>query len=199
MLAPDRAWCCRIEKKNSTAALPNLPAGLEPPVARRQQADGVGVAGHVPRSQRRSVGSRPARHRVAFPGPPAADVSGHRWSCGTVRYFPAELSLRLDVTNGLRYALEVLRSLRDKETEAVWRRQPARKCDANTQRIALRKLLILDAADTLGDLRVPPGNRLEKLKGDRAGSYSIRVNQQWRICFRWSPAGPEEIEIVDYH
>ena len=63
----------------------------------------------------------------------------------------------------------------------------------------MRKLLILDAADTLGDLRVPPGNRLEKLKGDRAGSYSIRVDQQWRICFRWSPAGPEEIEIVDYH
>ena len=77
------------------------------------------------------------------------------------------------------------------------RRQPARKFDANTQRIALRKLLILDAADTLGDLRVPPGNRLEKLKGDRAGSYSIRINQQRRICFRWSPAGPEEIEIVD--
>lgn len=93
----------------------------------------------------------------------------------------------------------MLRSFRDKETEAVWRRQPAREFDANTQRIALRKLLILDAADTLGDLRVPPGNRLEKLKGDRAGSYSIRVDQQWRICFRWSPAGPEEIELVDYH
>ena len=61
----------------------------------------------------------------------------------------------------------------------------------------MRKLLILDAADTLGDLRVPPGNRFEKLKGDRAGSYSIRVNQQRRICVRWSPAGPEEIEIVD--
>lgn len=122
-----------------------------------------------------------------------------RSACGTVRDSPAEPSLTLDVTNGLRYALGVLRSFRDKETEAVWRRQPARKFDANTQRVALRKLLILDAADTLGDLRVPPGNRLEKLKGDRAGSYSIRVNQQWRICFRWSPAGPEEIEIVDYH
>ena len=93
----------------------------------------------------------------------------------------------------------MLRSFRDKETERVWQRQRVRKLDTNTQRMALRKLLILDAADTLGDLRVPPGNRLEKLKGDRAESYSIRVNQQWRICFRWTPAGPEDVEVVDYH
>jgi proteic killer suppression protein len=93
----------------------------------------------------------------------------------------------------------VLRSFRDKETERVWQRQRVRKLDTNTQRMVLRKLLILDAADTLGDLRVPPGNRLEKLKGDRAESYSIRVNQQWRICFRWTPAGPEDVEVVDYH
>jgi proteic killer suppression protein len=57
----------------------------------------------------------------------------------------------------------------------------------------------LDAAGTLDDLRVPPGNRLEKLKGDRAGSYSVRINQQWRICFSWMDAGPEGVEIVDYH
>jgi len=63
----------------------------------------------------------------------------------------------------------------------------------------LRKLLILDAAETLDDLRVPPGNRLEKLKGDRAGSYSVRINQQWRICFSWTDAGPDGVEIVDYH
>jgi proteic killer suppression protein len=93
----------------------------------------------------------------------------------------------------------VLRSFRDKETERVWQRQRVRKLDTNTQRMVWRKLLILDAADTLGDLRVPPGNRLEKLKGDRAESYSIRVNQQWRICFRWTPAGPEDVEAVDYH
>jgi len=93
----------------------------------------------------------------------------------------------------------VLRSFRDKDTERVWRRQPVRQLDENTQRMALRKLLILDAADALGDLRVPPGNRLEKLKGDRTGTYSIRVNQQWRICFKWSAAGPEDVEIVDYH
>lgn len=57
---------------------------------------------------------------------------------------------------------------------------------------------ILNAAETLGDLRVPPGNRLEKLAGDRAGQYSIRINRQWRICVRWSEAGPEDVEIVDY-
>ena len=61
------------------------------------------------------------------------------------------------------------------------------------------KLLILDAADQIGDLRIPPGNRLEKLKGDRADTYSIRINDQWRICFRWTAAGPEDVEIVDYH
>jgi toxin HigB-1 len=93
----------------------------------------------------------------------------------------------------------VLQSFGDKDTERVWLRQRVRKLDAGTYRTALRKLLILDAADVIGDLRVPPGNRLEKLKGDRAGYYSIRVNQQWRICFRWTHAGPEDAEIVDYH
>jgi proteic killer suppression protein len=58
---------------------------------------------------------------------------------------------------------------------------------------------MLDAAETLGDLRVPPGNRLEKLAGDRAGMHSIGINRQWRVCFRWSEAGPEDVEILDYH
>jgi proteic killer suppression protein len=93
----------------------------------------------------------------------------------------------------------VLRSFADKETERVWQRRTVRKLDQSTQRVALRKLLILDAAETLDDLRVPPGNRLEKLKGDRAGTYSVRINRQWRICFRWTAAGPEDAEIVDYH
>lgn len=74
-----------------------------------------------------------------------------------------------------------------------------RKLDEGTQRMALRKLLVLNAADALGDLGVPPGNRLENLKGDRAGHHSIRINQQWRICFRRTDAGPEFIEIVDDH
>jgi proteic killer suppression protein len=93
----------------------------------------------------------------------------------------------------------VLRSFRDDDTERVWQRKRSRKLDLATQRAALRKLLILDAAEQLGDLRVPPGNRLEKLLGDRVGTYSIRINQQWRICFRWTPAGAEDVEIVDYH
>jgi len=93
----------------------------------------------------------------------------------------------------------VLQSFRDKDTERVWLRQRSRRLDQTTQRAALRKLLILDAADEIGDLRVPPGNRLEKLKVDRANNYSIRINDQWRICFRWTTAGPEDVEIVDYH
>jgi proteic killer suppression protein len=93
----------------------------------------------------------------------------------------------------------VLRSFADKETERVWQRQRVRKLNQDTQRAALRKLLILDAAEALDDLRVPPGNRLEKLKGNRAGSYSVRINQQWRICFGWTAAGPEHVEIVDDH
>ena len=93
----------------------------------------------------------------------------------------------------------MLRSSRDKDTEAIWRRQRSRTLDTTTQRVAWRKLAMLDAAETLGDLRVPPGNRLEKLTGDRAGQHSIRINRQWRICFRWSEAGPEDVEIVDYH
>ena len=65
--------------------------------------------------------------------------------------------------------------------------------------MALRKLRQLGAAEVLNDLRVPPGNRLERLRGDRAGQYSIRINDQWRICFLWTDAGPEEVEIIDYH
>ncbi len=70
---------------------------------------------------------------------------------------------------------------------------------ANIQTIAMRKLAMLNQAGRLDDLRVPPGNRLEGLKGDRAGQHSIRVNDQFRVCFRWTDAGPEDVEIVDYH
>lgn len=99
----------------------------------------------------------------------------------------------------MRYPAGVLRSFADKDTERVWRRERSRRLDPATQRAALRKLLILDAAETLDDTNVPPGNRLEKLRGVRARQYSIRVNQQWRLCFRWTPAGPEDVEIIDYH
>lgn len=107
--------------------------------------------------------------------------------------------ITLDVHNVTRYRVGMLGSFGDKDTERVWQRQRSRKLDEKTQRMALRKLLILDAAEGLDDLRVPPGNRLEKLHGDRAETYSIRVNRQWRICFRWTTAGPDDVEIVDYH
>jgi proteic killer suppression protein len=93
----------------------------------------------------------------------------------------------------------MIRSFRDKETERLFRRQPVKKLPQSLQRAALRKLLLLDAAETLDDLRAPPGNRLEKLTGDRAGEYSIRVNNQWRVCFRWSEGNADDVEIVDYH
>ena len=93
----------------------------------------------------------------------------------------------------------MLQSFADRETERLWLRQGSRKIDSTILRVALRKLVMLDAADTIEDLRVPPGNRLEKMTGNREGQWSIRVNQQWRICFRWTSAGPEDVEIVDYH
>lgn len=92
-----------------------------------------------------------------------------------------------------------MQSFSDKDTERVWRREQVRKFRPDLRRIALRKLAILDAAESLTDLRIPPGNRLEKLGGDRAGQHSIRVNDQWRICFRWTKAGPEDVSITDYH
>ncbi len=93
----------------------------------------------------------------------------------------------------------MIRSFGDATTERVWSRQFVKAMDRNLQRTALRKLAMLDAAEVLDDLRVPPGNKLEALKGDRKGQHSIRVNDQWRICFRWTKAGPEHVEIVDYH
>ena len=93
----------------------------------------------------------------------------------------------------------MIRSFGDKDTQRLFHRDPVRKWPPAVQRTGLRKLLILDAATSLADLRVPPGNRLEKLSGSRAGQYSIRVNDQWRICFRWAEADAHEVEMVDYH
>ena len=87
----------------------------------------------------------------------------------------------------------------DSDTERVWRRQRVRRFGSDLQRMANRKLLIIDAAEKLDDLRVPPGNRLERLRGNRAGRYSIRINDQWRICFTWTPAGAADVEVADYH
>ncbi len=93
----------------------------------------------------------------------------------------------------------MIRSFRDRDTERLFHRQPAPKLPANLQRVALRKLVQLDAAATLDDLRIPPGNRLEKLGKDRLGQHSIRINDQFRLCFRWAAGDAHEVEIVDYH
>jgi proteic killer suppression protein len=91
-----------------------------------------------------------------------------------------------------------IRSFGDAHTEALFR-EDRRGRWSNIASVAKRKLDMLDAAETLLDLRSPPGNRLERLVGNRAGQYSIRVNDQWRICFRWTASGPEDVAIVDYH
>ena len=87
----------------------------------------------------------------------------------------------------------------DRDTERLFTRERVRRYPADLQRTMLRKLVAVDAAEQLDDLRVPPGNRLEKLRGNRAGQHSIRVNEQWRICFRWKDGNAYEVEIVDYH
>ena len=93
----------------------------------------------------------------------------------------------------------MIKSFRDRDTERLFEREPVRKVARDLQRVALRKLIMLDAATVLADLRVPPGNRLEKLGGERGGQYSIRINRQWRICFRWRSGDAYDVEIVDYH
>ena len=93
----------------------------------------------------------------------------------------------------------MIKNFAEKETEKLFRRQLSRKLPQNIQRNARMKLEILDSADLLQDLTIPPGNRLEKLSGDRKGQHSIRINQQWRICFVWRSGNAHEVEIVDYH
>ena len=93
----------------------------------------------------------------------------------------------------------MIKSFKDADAERLFRRQPAKRLGTDVQRIALRKLRMLDAATTLDDLRVPPANRLEKLKGDRWGQHSIRINRRWRVCFVWRAGDALDVEIVDYH
>ena len=90
-------------------------------------------------------------------------------------------------------------SFASKETEKIWRGEVSRRLPREIQQVALRKLFMLDRAQSLDDLRIPPANRLEALKDDRRKQHSIRINDQWRICFVWTEAGPENVEIVDYH
>jgi proteic killer suppression protein len=93
----------------------------------------------------------------------------------------------------------MIRGYGDRATEAVFRGESPKGFPSDLIKIARRKLGYLDAAHDLHDLRLPPGNRLEALKGNREGQYSIRINDQFRICFKWTPQGPGEVEITDYH
>ena len=93
----------------------------------------------------------------------------------------------------------VIKSFADKATALVFTGKPALSLPISIQKVALRKLLQLDAARNISDLRVPPANRLEQLKGDRAGQWSIRINDQWRICFKWDGQDAHNVAIVDYH
>ena len=93
----------------------------------------------------------------------------------------------------------MIKNFADKETERIWAGLRSRKLPQDIQPTALRKLRILNQARVLEDLRIPPGNRLESLKGNRSGQHSIRINNQWRICFIWQIGGPENVTIIDYH
>jgi proteic killer suppression protein len=93
----------------------------------------------------------------------------------------------------------MIRNFADPETELIWAGRRSRRLPPDIQPVALRKLRMLNQARALSDMRVPPGNRLEALKGARRGQHSIRINDQWRICFVWWEGGPGDVEIVDYH
>ncbi|MBF0170687.1 MAG: type II toxin-antitoxin system RelE/ParE family toxin [Nitrospinae bacterium] len=93
----------------------------------------------------------------------------------------------------------MIKSFADKETEGIWQGRRSRSLPPDIQQVARRKLRMLNNAATLDDLRVPPGNRLEALKGNRAGLHSIRINGQWRICFAWRGDGAHDVAVVDYH
>ena len=97
----------------------------------------------------------------------------------------------------------VIKSFRDKGAEDLFdgrdTKQARKSCPSDLVRVARRKLDQLNQAEVLGDLRAPPSNRLEKLKGEREGQYSIRINDQWRVCFQWTESGAQDVEIVDYH
>jgi len=93
----------------------------------------------------------------------------------------------------------MIRNFRDRETQGIWEGHRSRRLPGNIQTVARRKLRMLNNARTLDDLRIPPANRLEALKGKRKGQHSIRINDQWRICFVWSNGEASNVEIVDYH
>ena len=93
----------------------------------------------------------------------------------------------------------MIESFKDKEAEEIWNETCSKRFPNDIQRIGLRKLILIHRAKDVNDLRIPPGNRLEQLAGDRRGQYSIRINDKWRICFYWNNGAASEVEISDYH
>ena len=93
----------------------------------------------------------------------------------------------------------MIKNFKDAETQKIYQRQRSRKLPSDIQQVALRKLRMINNSFSINDLRVPPANRLEKLSGNRAGQWSIRINDQWRICFRWEDSDADDVEITDYH
>jgi proteic killer suppression protein len=116
-------------------------------------------------------------------------------------FIPITVSFNLtfDVNNALRYYIIMIKSFRDRETEKIFNRHFSKKFPSDIQHQTLRKLVMLDAAPELIALRIPPGNKLEALKGGRKGQHSIRINDQWRICFKWKAGDAYDVEITDYH
>jgi len=93
----------------------------------------------------------------------------------------------------------VIKNFKDDETQKIYQRQRSRKLPSDIQQVALRKLRMINNSISINDLRVPPANHLEKLSGNRAGQWSIRINDQWRVCFRWEGSDALDVEITDYH
>ena len=133
-------------------------------------------AGYAPTNVEGTTTSRPSRRRSLL-------------RCGIIT---------LDVNHALRYYLRVIASFRDPDTEALAKGRRVKRF-VSFESVARRKLRQLEIAGRLEDLNVPPGNRLELLKGDRKGQHSIRINRQFLVCFRWTAVGPQDVEIVDYH
>jgi len=128
-------------------------------------------------------------------------VFGRKRGSGGINFLWTESKLTLDIlTFRVNIRLQIMiKSFKCKETEKIYNREPSRKLPLEMQRVAYRKLWYLGAAQVLEDLRVPPGNRLEALSGDRQSQFSIRINDQFRICFVWNGNDAHEVEIVDYH
>ena len=114
-------------------------------------------------------------------------------------FISKEKTITLDISNAIKQYSVVIKSFSSTETEKIWKGEFSKKIPTEIQRQIRKKLRMINNAEVLEDLRVPPGNKLEPLKGDRKGQYSIRVNDQWRICFNWISENAISVEVVDYH